>query len=347
MSLGAAPTRSHGGRATVGIVLAMAALLAVIVMAFSWPAVTAEPKNLPLAVAGPADAVTAFGAGVEKAKPGLLDITPVADRDAAVAAIEARDVYGAIVLGPKPEVLTASGAGPSVAQAVSALAAPLQSMVTAQAGTAGVEPPTVTVTDVVPLSPDDPRGTGFNAAMFPFVLGGILGGVGLSLRVRGPRRRALALVAYALVGGAAIAAIVGSWFGALPGSWWALAGAIALALAAIAATIAGLNAWLGYPGLALGAVLIMLIGNPLSGVAIPPEFIPEPWGAVGQWFPPGAGATLLRGLAYFPAADATFPWLVLAGWAVVGFGLLLAARDRTAAHAPAVPEPAAQPATAS
>lgn len=336
---------AHPGR-VAGVVLAMATLLAVIVLAFSWPAVTAEPKDVPIAITGPSEAVAALQTGLAQAEPGALDLTPVADRDAAVAAIETRDAWGAIVLGPSPEVLTASGAGPAVSQVAGALAAPIQAALTAQAIAAGQTPPTVTVTDVVPLSADDPRGTGFTAAMFPFILGGILGGVGLSLGVHGARRRAIAVAGYAVVGGLVITAIVGSWFGALPGSWWAQAAAIALALAAIAAAIAGLNAVLGVPGLALGVVLVLLVGNPISGVSVPPEFLPGAWGAVGQWFPPGAGATLLRDLAYFPSADTAFPWLVLTGWAAVGFTLLLVARERGAAvPEPVEPEPV--PATAS
>ncbi|MFS0792493.1 hypothetical protein [Microbacterium sp. 1P10AE] len=36
---------------------------------------------------------------------------------------------------------------------------------------------------------------------------------------------------------------------------------------------------------------------------------------------PGASATLIRDLSYFPAADTTQPWLVLTAWAVVGLVL--------------------------
>ena len=77
----------------------------------------------------------------------------------------------------------------------------------------------------------------------------------------------------------------------------------------------------------------MLFAVPLASAATPVEFLPTPWGAVGQWFPPGAAATLLRDLSYFPAADSVFPWLVLAGWAVAGVLLALAGRalDRPAA----------------
>ena len=45
---------------------------------------------------------------------------------------------------------------------------------------------------------------------------------------------------------------------------------------------------------------------------------------------PGASVTLLRDLSYFPEAKATMPWLVLAGWALVGVVLMLAGRYRNA-----------------
>jgi hypothetical protein len=38
----------------------------------------------------------------------------------------------------------------------------------------------------------------------------------------------------------------------------------------------------------------------------------------------------LRDLSDFPGADATMPWLVLAGWALVGVTLMFAGRYRNA-----------------
>lgn len=81
---------------------------------------------------------------------------------------------------------------------------------------------------------------------------------------------------------------------------------------------------LGRPGIAIGPVLFLLIANPISGAAMPKEFLPSPWGDVGQWLPPGAGATLVRDLSYFPEADTAFPWLVLGGWATAGLLLAMA-----------------------
>jgi len=51
---------------------------------------------------------------------------------------------------------------------------------------------------------------------------------------------------------------------------------------------------------------------------------------------PGAAATLIRELSYFPAADMLFPWLVLTAWAVGGILLSLVGHFRESGGA--VPE---------
>lgn len=331
------PDRPHPAPHTpwgrvVGLGVAVAAVVGVLVLAFSWPAVTAEPKDLPVAVAGPPQAVAGLETTLDEAQPGAVDLVPVADRDAAVAAIQERDVYGAIVLGGAAEVLTASAASSVTNQLLTAAASQLQAGLAQQAA-AGGDPaaaPTVTVTDVVPLSADDPRGTGLTAALFPLVLGGIVGGVAVSLLVVGALRRVLAVAVYSAVGGVVLVAVLQSWFGALQGDWWINAGAAALALAAVAAPITGFVALLGRAGIALGAVTMMLVANPISGATMPPEFLPGHWGEIGQWFPPGAGATLLRDLSYFPSADAGPAWLALGLWAAAGVLLSLVGHLRTA-----------------
>jgi hypothetical protein len=150
------------------------------------------------------------------------------------------------------------------------------------------------------------------------------------------------VVVYSVVGGLALTAILQFWFGSLQGDYWLNSAGIALALAAIAAPITGFVALIGRAGIALGPVVMLLFANPISAAAIPKEFIPEPWGDVGQWFPPGAAATLMRELSYFPAADTTFQWLVLAAWAVGGIVLSLIGHFRTAGGA----EPDAEAAVA-
>ena len=321
--------------------IGLAAIVAVLVLAFSWPSVTAEPHDLPIAVTGPEQAVDAATAAVDEAQPGAIAFTEADDRAAAVEAIEAREVYGAIVLGAEPEVLTSSASSAVVAQLLGGVAGTLEEGVNTQAAAAAAAAgaPTapahieVAVTDVVPLADSDPRGTGLTAALFPLVLGGMLGGIAISLAVIGALRRVYAVLLYSALGGLVLTSILQGWFGALQGDFWVNAAAIALALAAIAAPVTGFVALIGRAGIALGPVVMLLIANPMSGAAMPKEFLPVPWGAVGQWFPPGAAATLVRELSYFPAADMGFPWLVLAAWAGGGVLLSVLGHFRTAGGA--------------
>jgi hypothetical protein len=325
----------------IGLSLALAAVLAVIVLAFAWPSVTAEPKDLPIAITGPAEAVSAAEDAVDQQSPGAIAFQEVSDRAAAVDAIEAREAYGAIVLGPEPEVLTSSASSLVVAQLLGNVARQLEEGVNAQAAAAAAAagapaaPPhiAVPVTDVVPLASSDPRGTGLTAALFPLVLGGMIGGIAISLVVIGAMRRVVAVLVYSAVGGVVLAAILQGWFGALQGDYWLNSAGIALALTAIAAPITGFVALIGRAGIAVGPIVMLLFANPISAAAIPKEFLPVPWGEVGQWFPPGAAATLMRELSYFPSADTTFPWLVLTGWAVGGILLSVLGHFRTAGGA--------------
>lgn len=336
--------RPHIPHTPIGRVLALAvglaAIVAVVVLAFAWPSVTAEPQNLPIAIAGPDEAVAAVEQALDEAQPGVLDLQRVDDRDAAVTAIETREVYGAIVIGQTPEVLTSSASNLSVSQLLTGVATALETQVNAQAAAAaaaaGAPAPdhiTVAVDDVVPLADTDPRGTGLTAAMFPLVMGGMIGGIAISVAVIGAMRRVLAVVVYSVVGGLVLAGILAGWFGALQGDFWVEVGVIALALAAIAAPITGAVAILGRAGIAVGPIVMMLFANPISGAAMPREFLPGAWGEIGQWFPPGAAANLLRDVSYFPTADATFSWLVLAGWTVGGLLLSVIGHFRTAGGA--------------
>ncbi|HWM32685.1 MAG TPA: hypothetical protein VNR36_00450 [Pseudolysinimonas sp.] len=312
----------------------LSVIVAVILLAFLWPVLTGAPRDLPVAVTGPAPVVGQLSEGIDAQAPGVFDLTTVEDRDAAVAAIEAREAYGALVLGAAPEVLVSSAASPVAAQALAGLAptlqARLQQAAAAQAAAQGAEPPVVTVevTDVVPLAETDERGAGLGSAVLPLTIGGLLAGVLITLGVAGRTRRIAALVVAAVLGGLVLGGILQGWLGVLQGSYLANATAIGLVLLACGAFVAGAASLLGRPGIAVGVVTLVLIAVPLASAATPVEFLPAPWGAVGQWFPPGAGATLLRDLSYFPAADALQPWLVLTGWAVVGL-LVLGAGRRT------------------
>ncbi|OLT43727.1 hypothetical protein BJF86_13880 [Serinicoccus sp. CNJ-927] len=299
------------------IVLAISALLAVLVTAFAWPAVNSAPRDVPLGVVAPAPALAQLEGQLASGDEPAFELTSYDDRAAAEEAILGRDVYGAVVLGPGGgELLVASGASPAVATSLQQFAA----AVPAEAGGP------LTVTDLAPLPEDDPRGVGLATSLFPILLGGMASGIASALALRTPGARLAAVGSIAVVGGLVIAGILQGWLGALTGSWWANSGAIALGIGAIGASLVGLHRVLGLPGVGLGAAVMMLLGNPLSGVSGAPEMLPAGWGALGQLLPPGAAGSLLRSTAFFDGAGAWGPVLVLGTWLVVGAALALVPR---------------------
>lgn len=346
------PTR-WGFAAMFGLVGSL--VVAVVVMAFVWPAATSEPKNLPVGISGPAEAVSAVEDRMAEQDPAPFDLHDVGARDDAVSQIEHRALYGAILLGDEPEVLIATAASPAAAQALRAVATQLQTQIddAAQtaltdrlsaivgalqsgqppqlppgAGAGAPEIPTVEVTDIVPLAEGDATGAGLAASVFPLVLGGMIGGILLSLLVQGVVRRLVGLVLFGIAAGALITLVMQTWFGILQGDWLLNATVIGLGVSATSAFIIGLAALMGPPGIAVAAIVTMLIANPIAGAAAPPQFLPEPWGAIGQWFVPGASATLLRSVAYFPDAATATQWLILGAWLVGGVILALLGHRR-------------------
>ncbi|WP_030676645.1 hypothetical protein [Streptomyces sp. NRRL B-1347] len=294
------------------VVALVPVLVALALWAFAWPAARTAPRDLPLGVAGPAAAAAPVQRQLEQ-REGAFDIHRYADEAAARAAIEDRSVYGAVVVTERgPKLLTASAASPVVAQL-------LQQAVAERAP----EGARVTAVDVVPAPRADPRGSALGSSVLPLAIAGVAAGSLVTLRgLRGARAAATLVLAAALVGVVA-AALAHSWLGILTGDWWTEAGVLGLTALAIASAVAGCAALLGPAGIGAGALLMVLLGNPFSGVTSAPQLLPEPVGFIGQLLPPGAGGSLLRSVAFFDGAAATGPAVTLAVWAALGLGAVL------------------------
>ncbi|TDC75861.1 ABC transporter permease [Streptomyces hainanensis] len=320
-------------RGLLTVVLVLPALAAFMLWAFAWPVASGGPHDLPVGVAGQPPAADELAARLD-ARDGAFDVHRYPDEATAREAIAEREIYGAFVAdGATPQLLTAGAASPAVAQL-------LQQLATEQAPD-GV---TVTVVDVVPTPPGDPRGGAFTASLLPMAVAGIATGALITVtRLRG-RWALLALAVAAPLTGAVAAWLGDSWLGVLAGDWWTVAGTLTLFVLAGGATVAGAAALLGPRGIALGGVLLMLLGNPWSGASSAPEMLPEPVGVLGQFLPTGAGATLLRSVSFFDGHGAAFPLAVLLTWTAAGVAAILLSRRR------AVPPPGAaaarEPATA-
>jgi hypothetical protein len=339
-------SHAHGARALWGVVVLVPLLVGLALAAFAWPAARLAPRDVPVGVVAPA----AAGAAIEQRLArdgGAVEVHRFADRAEAEAAIADRDVYGAILIAPEgTTVLTASAASPLVAQLLQQAAtggapAPAPSGASAPApgppatspgatapapgapatspGAAPSAP--VRVVDVVPADRDDPRGAALAASVLPLVLAGMAAGLLVWLAGGGWPARWAALVGASALAGLVAAGIAQGWLGVLGGSWAVNAGVLGLTVLAVGATVAGLAALGGRAGAALGALLMVLVGNPLSGVSSAPELLPAPAGAIGQLLPPGAGGSLLRSTAFFDGAGATAPLAVLAAWVLLGLAL--------------------------
>ena len=349
----AAPERSSWIKVISTSVLA-SLLVALVVLAFTWPTKTMEAKNLPVSIAGPEVTVSQFEQSLKDQGIETFELKQATSREDAEQQIKQRETYGAIIFteGAAPEVLTAPAANAAATQMLNGVATQLNAQIQQKALAAKTEALTqavqaggeqgaqaaaqleqmkvqaeqasameVKTTAVVPLSENDSSGSGIAISAFPLVIGGILGGSFSALRVNGTWRRFVTATLYAVIGGALTALILSTWFGFIPGDFatlWAAFGATYLATASFMIGFGSLL--VPAAGLGLGAVVTMFIGNPISGASMPSAFLPGVWGQIGQMFVPGASSTLLRSIAYFPEVATSDQWLVLGSW--IAFGLL-------------------------
>ncbi len=308
-----------------GIVIVLTVVLAVLAIAFTLPAVRSKPHDVPIGAAGPQAASGQVEAILEKQAPGAFAVTYYPGEAALRDAILNRDVYGGFSFGQDgPAVLVATGGSPMVAQMLNQIG----NGIAQQTGM------TLRSEDLAPPTADDSRGVGLAASALPLTLAGMLPAVAMLLLLkREVWTRFTATVVFAGVAGVTIAALLRYVFGSIDQNLLGVAGGLTLGVLAAGLTMLGLGSLFGRVGLALGAMLALLVGNPLSGLSSAPEMLPSGWGELGQWLPQGATATLLRSTAFFDGAGSTMPILVLTCWAAVGVALIVLAALRQRATA--------------
>ncbi|MBP3085994.1 ABC transporter permease [Mycolicibacterium fortuitum] len=310
-----------------GIVVALTAAIAIVAIAFALPASRSKPHDVPVGVAGPQAATSQIAERLEQQAPGAFSVTYYPGENALREAILHRNVYGGIAFGPQgPTLLTATGGSPAVAQ----LLTQIGNGVAAHSGMP------LHTEDLAPPTTQDPRGTGLAASALPITLAGILPAAALVLALRREVwTRLTAAIAFSALAGITVAALLRYVFGSIDSNLWGVAAGLTLGIAAAGLLMLGLGSLFGKVGLAVGAALALLLGNPLSGLTAAPEMLPAGWGQLGQLLPQGATATLLRSTAYFNGAGADTAIIVLSCWVIVGLALvIMAALRRPARTAP-------------
>ncbi|MEU8887812.1 ABC transporter permease [Streptomyces sp. NPDC048442] len=317
------------------LVFILAAAAGLFAGSYTYTMANPTPHHIPAAVVGdPATPqLKAFVAGLDKALPGSMKVTSYESRAAARKAIEEQKEFAVLSGDGRKVELDLSGAsGASVAQ--------LLAEAGAKVGKAtGV---TVEVKDVKPLQKGDPRGLALFYISLAAVIIGFVGAIQLSVHARGlnPAERIFFHVAYSLLGGFVIAAVVDWLLGALDlpfaQSWLILA----LTMFTSGMVFTMFNTLMGRWAMIPTWGLMVLLGNPSSGGAVSWPLLPSLLGHIGRWLPPGASVNAQHTAVYFQGHQHLMPYLVLAGWALLSCAVFWfwrhrhpGGRDKSPAHA--------------
>ena len=306
------PAPGHGRREVIGALVLLTIVVGLVLTAFALPAIKSAPRNVPIGVAGPAQVATQVDSALEQRAPGAFDVTAYPDEAALTAAIRNRDVYGGISVTPQgATMLTAPAGSPAVAQLLTAVALGLSQQTGQQ----------VPVKEVVPLPAGDPRGAGLASAILPLLIGSVIPVLAMIRLVKNPWRRLAGVLTASVLIGMTVAGLL-HWYGAFTGPWVRESLAIAAVMAATSTALLGLFTVGRWVGFGLGVATFVLLGNPLSGIATAPQFLPAFWATLGSLLPPGAAGQVVRSASYFDGAGATHGLIVLGAWFLLGVALV-------------------------
>jgi hypothetical protein len=294
----------------------LAALLGVLVVVFALVGSNVaanhapKPHHVPVAVIGTTPVVGAVAGSLGQRTPGAYQIHAYSSLAAAQTAILHRAVYGAIRPGSSLLLLVASAASPSVAALLEQTAA----------AAARSEGKGLAIRDLVPLPSSDSRGATAFSMILSLIIAGIMGSAVIYLlgHHRPAPQRLAAMVALGIGAGLVAALVTNVVIGAFPGHFLAVWGVATLFYLALGLPIAAFQVLVGAPGVAIGAVMFLVIGNPASGGSSAPELLPGFWRDLSQLLPPGAATTAMRDVVYFHGHGMTHALLVLGMWAILG-----------------------------
>ncbi|MEU1090158.1 ABC transporter permease [Streptomyces sp. NPDC005576] len=314
------------------LVFILAAAAGLFAGSYTYTMANPTPHRVPAAVVGePASPRgVAFVAGMEKALDSALILHEYGTRAEAGQALEEQRVFAVLRAGNDRVHLDVAGAsGATVAQLLTEAGEKVGKAV-------GVP---VTVRDVKPLQKGDPRGLALFYISLAAVILGFVGAIQLSVHARTllPLERILFTVAYSLLGGFAIAAIVDWGLGALDLPFFQSWLILAFTLFTCGMVFTMFNTLIGRWAMLPTWGVMVLLGNPSSGGAVSWPLLPSLLGHIGRWLPPGASVNAQHTAVYYPGHQYAFPYLVLGAWALVSCAVFWTWRHR---HPGGRPKPA-------
>ena len=283
-------------------------------------------QNLPVTIVSDSPQVThQLIARLESSLPSGL-IVPSAGTSVATATQQVKDrKTGAALVydqsGTQDTLIVASAAGSAQSRAVQTLFTSVEQQ----------QSRTLKVDDVVPAAAQDANGLApfylvVGWCVTGYLISSILG-ISAGARPETTTRAVVRLTAIALAG--FVAALFGTWIvgqhilGALGGAFWPMVATGTLLILGVGAITMAMQIAFGVIGIGLAVLLVVVLGNPSAGGAIPRSMLPTFWRSIGAFLPPGAGTDSVRSIAYFAGAQTGYPLLIMGGYALLGIALSL------------------------
>jgi len=290
---------------------------------------TPSPHDIPVGLAGPAPATQQITQAFSTNAPGAFQFTTYNSEDEARSAIDSRDIDGALVIGQTgPKLIVAGAAGDGV---VGVITGAFTNVFKAQGQTLPVE-------TVHPFAAGDPHGLILFFVILAILISSLIAqalvgtrrGIGLPTR--------LSVVALFAIVSAPVAMGLATWIAGDYGSgFWMATAFIALGSATVGAVVAGAATLLGRPGIALAALIVVLLDLVCSGGPIGSQLLPDAYRWLAPGMPAGQLFSAVRGALYFDNAGISEPFGVLSLWLLGGLLLMVAGQlvSRRSAAAPA------------
>ncbi|TMD97881.1 MAG: hypothetical protein E6I72_04635 [Chloroflexi bacterium] len=286
-----------------------------------------SPHDIPVGLVGVAAATNQIAGAFAANAPGAFRFTDYSSEADARAAMDARAVDGALVVGPGgPRLIVAGAAGDG---STGVITAAFTKVFQAQGQILQVE-------TVHPFAAGDPHGLILFFVVLAVIVSTLIGLIGPAIKNPSPHDIPVGLVGVA----AATNQIAGAFAANAPGAFRftdysseadaraamdarAVDGALVVGPGGPRLIVAGAAALLGRPGIALAALVAVLLDLISSGGPIGSRLLPDAYRFLAPAMPAGELYSGMRGALYFDNGGTGEAVLVLTAWVVGGAVLLL------------------------
>ena len=310
---------AHGRReAAAGIVAPVVAglLLLVTLLGLIGTAIRdPKPHDIAVGLVGPAPATAQVSGAFAQNAPGTFAFTTYSSEADARAAIDSRDIDGALLVGPgAPKLIVAGAAGDT---SVGVMTAAFTAVFQQQGAQLQVE-------TVHPYASGDAHGLILFFVVVAVIISTLVSQVALyTLAAHAGAGQRIAVSALFAVLAGLTAMGVAEWIsGGFGGDVWTATGIVMLASAAAGTVVSGFARLLGRPGIALAVLVVVLLDLVSSGGPGGSQILPDFYRSLSPWMAAPQLFSALRGALYFNDAALTYPLIVLSAWLVAGLVLI-------------------------